>query len=184
MYKKIILWILVILCMSLIFGFSSQEAKESDQTSTSFMSMFIRVFDAENSLEDKETGQIVSKEENKIVDESNRIVRKGAHFLIYAVLGGLVFLLIRQYRPGFLYPLANSTVISMIYACSDEIHQIFVPGRAGRISDVFLDTSGALCGAGALLLINLIFQSKNNINNIKGGIKNEQIRRNTNRKKS
>lgn len=152
MYKKIILWILVILCMSLIFGFSAQEAKESDQTSTSFMSMIIRFFDTDNSLGD----EIVSQ----IADELNHIVRKSAHFSIYAVLGGLMFLLIRQYRPGFLRPLINSTVLSMLYACSDEIHQIFVPGRAGRISDVLLDTAGALFGAGVLLLIIYIFHSK------------------------
>ncbi len=152
MFKKIILWILVILCMSLIFWFSSQEAIESDQTSTSFMSMIIRFFDADNSLDDETVSQMAAG--------LNHIVRKGAHFSIYAVLGGLIFLLIRQYRPGFLHSLINSVILSMLYACSDEIHQVFVPGRAGRISDVLLDTAGALCGAGALLLIIFIFQTK------------------------
>ncbi len=152
MCKKIILWILVILCMSLIFGFSAQEANESDQTSTSFMSMIIRFLDADNSLDDETVSQIAAR--------LNHIVRKGAHFSIYAVLGGLIFLLIRQYRSGLLKPLINSVLLSMLYACSDEIHQIFVPGRAGRISDVLIDTAGALCGAGALLLVIFIFQSK------------------------
>ena len=36
--------------------------------------------------------------------------------------------------------------ISFLYACSDEIHQLFVPGRSGNILDVLIDTVGASVG--------------------------------------
>ena len=33
-----------------------------------------------------------------------------------------------------------------VYAATDEIHQLFVAGRAGRFSDVVIDSAGALLG--------------------------------------
>lgn len=34
----------------------------------------------------------------------------------------------------------------MIYACTDEIHQLFVPGRSGQFRDVMIDSLGAFIG--------------------------------------
>ncbi|MFR1872919.1 MAG: VanZ family protein [Coprococcus sp.] len=34
-----------------------------------------------------------------------------------------------------------------LYAVTDEIHQLFVPGRSGQITDVILDSCGGLIGA-------------------------------------
>ena len=34
----------------------------------------------------------------------------------------------------------------MIYAISDEIHQLFVPGRSGQVRDVLIDSAGSLLG--------------------------------------
>lgn len=46
--------------------------------------------------------------------------------------------------------------ISILYACSDEIHQTFIDGRAGQIADVAVDGSGALVGC---LLSYLVLRS-------------------------
>ena len=37
-------------------------------------------------------------------------------------------------------------LICVIYAISDEIHQLFVPGRAGQVRDVLIDSAGSLLG--------------------------------------
>ena len=37
-----------------------------------------------------------------------------------------------------------SVVITFVYACSDEIHQLFVADRAGRGTDVLIDMCGQL----------------------------------------
>ena len=34
----------------------------------------------------------------------------------------------------------------ILYACTDEIHQLFVPGRSGMIRDVFIDSIGGIIG--------------------------------------
>ena len=39
------------------------------------------------------------------------------------------------------------------YAATDELHQLFVPGRAGMLSDVVLDSCGALAGATLVALV-------------------------------
>lgn len=49
-----------------------------------------------------------------------------------------------------------SSVLGIIYATSDEIHQYFVPGRACRMGDVFIDTLGVLLGITIILLIKKI----------------------------
>jgi VanZ family protein len=44
-------------------------------------------------------------------------------------------------------------LISLIYALSDELHQLFVPGRFCSLKDVLIDFIGSLC---ALLTIKAI----------------------------
>ena len=44
------------------------------------------------------------------------------------------------------YALAMSIFLSFLYACTDELHQIFVPGRSAQFRDVLIDTLGASFG--------------------------------------
>ena len=37
-------------------------------------------------------------------------------------------------------------IIAVLYACSDEVHQLFIDGRAGQVADVLVDASGAAIG--------------------------------------
>jgi VanZ family protein len=66
------------------------------------------------------------------------VLRKLAHAAEYAVLGAL--LLRATARPGAAF------VLGTLYAVSDELHQSFVPGRAGSPLDVALDTVGVAIG--------------------------------------
>ena len=70
------------------------------------------------------------------------IVRKAAHMSEYALLT-LTFIY------GFYknqYPIQKIMIYSLIgtflYACSDEMHQLFIGGRAGQFTDVLIDTCG------------------------------------------
>ena len=49
---------------------------------------------------------------------------------------------------------------SALYACTDELHQLFVPGRTGQIFDVFVDTLGATFGCLLVLGILKIKQAR------------------------
>lgn len=70
------------------------------------------------------------------------LVKKGGHFLAYALLA----LLARN--AGLRAPAA--LLLALGYAISDEVHQLFVPGRDGNVVDVVIDGLGALS---ALLLL-------------------------------
>ena len=41
----------------------------------------------------------------------------------------------------------------MAYACTDELHQLFVPGRAGMVTDVLIDSTGAALITGLLWIV-------------------------------
>ena len=55
------------------------------------------------------------------------------------------------------YPLTMSILFSFLYACTDEIHQIFVPGRSAQFRDILIDTFGASFGAIITYLIIKLF---------------------------
>ena len=42
---------------------------------------------------------------------------------------------------------AAAWALGTLYAASDEVHQLFIEGRTGQLSDVLLDSSGVLAGA-------------------------------------
>ena len=49
-----------------------------------------------------------------------------------------------------------SLLFCFLYACSDEFHQLFIPGRSGQFIDILIDTSGALI----MLLIIYLWQKR------------------------
>ena len=55
------------------------------------------------------------------------------------------------------YALAMSIFLSFLYACTDELHQIFVPGRSAQFRDILIDTLGASFGATIIYLIIKLF---------------------------
>ena len=68
------------------------------------------------------------------------VVKKGAHFLAYALLAVLAFRVTREGPRPYL----TAFFIAVAYAISDEIHQFFVDGRHGTVADVAIDSLGAL----------------------------------------
>lgn len=145
MLKKVALWILVILYMAFIFSFSAQEAEESKETSSTVIVKVVKALDVGDKLTDKEVEEIAEK--------ASYPVRKLAHFLMYALLAFLSALLIFEYTQKKRIIYFGAVLVTFLYACTDELHQKFVSGRSGQISDVLLDTAGGLFGATLLLLI-------------------------------
>ena len=138
MIKKVVLTILVILWAGLIFNFSSQVATTSNSVSIGFTEKIINFLPQINNF---------SPEAKKALAESlNGIIRKYAHFSSYLVFGILVIQLVKCYNSNKLTSLIVALVVCLLYAISDEIHQIFVPGRACQWQDVLIDLSGSFTG--------------------------------------
>ena len=132
--KNIIPWLPVLLWMILIFCMSHQPAVVSDGLSTGitqkFMAFIAKVFS--NTALD--------------TDQINHYVRKSAHFMEYLILGVLVINALRKSSVTGGKVITVALLICILYASSDEFHQLFVLGRAARVTDVLIDSSGALTG--------------------------------------
>ena len=59
-----------------------------------------------------------------------------------------------------------SIFLAFLYACTDEIHQLFVPGRSGEIKDVCIDTCGAFIGALIVYGISKISKNRKKLSNM------------------
>lgn len=128
----------VCLWMAVIFWFSSKVAKESDAMSDGLIAKMTALFGLE--LSDEALLEFISKWQF--------LVRKAAHFTEYAVLG---FLSANAFNGFGLFSKKwafLSPAFSLLYAVSDEVHQYFVPGRACRFLDIFIDFCGAVVGIG------------------------------------
>lgn len=129
-----IAWGLLIFWMGLIFFMSNQPANISNSQSNFIIELI------------KKMGVHINEQN---IEGITTFIRKGAHFSEYTILGILGYNVIRYYiytrKARFL-----ALVLVVVYACSDEIHQIFIPGRAGRFTDIIIDSCG---GAFAFLII-------------------------------
>jgi VanZ family protein len=70
------------------------------------------------------------------------VLRKLGHFAEFGVFGALLLRALGREPAAF--------VLGSLYAATDEVHQAFVPGRAGSPFDWAIDTAGV--AAGVLLL--------------------------------
>lgn len=94
------------------------------------------------------------------VSGEDRLLRKLAHFTEFALLGAVLFQLLR----GKVETLPGAWLLSLgcgcAAACLDELLQHFSPGRSPQFGDVCIDTAGVLTGTLLCLAIHFIRKSK------------------------
>lgn len=129
--KDIINLLLIIIWMVFIFFMSSQPAEASDSQSLGIINVLSKLGIDMNGI---------------FGDIANFIVRKCAHFLEYMILGFLIIKLIKEdLNQKYILLIVIAGVF--LYACTDEFHQLFVPGRDGNFRDILIDTSGGTLSA-------------------------------------
>lgn len=122
--------ILTVLWMIIIFMFSAQDGGESSKNNVFIIEMLKYMgIDLSSSIP---------------LDLANFIIRKAAHFFEYFILGLLIYKTLESYLWRF--EAQVSAAAAFLYACSDELHQYFIPGRAAQVRDVLIDTAGAVMG--------------------------------------
>ena len=152
--RGILRWFLTCLTlfwMVFIFMMSSAGKDESNSQSGA-----VCEFICEHFVEGYE--EMAPEEQIQMQQKISFPVRKCAHLSEYAVLGALMTLTAAFWRwedeetmrtgetPGGTVRILPVLAAGFLYAVSDEIHQIFVPGRSGEPRDVLIDTSGVLIG--------------------------------------
>lgn len=159
MVFNVLVWILTFLWLCVIFYFSSQPSEESDEQTSFVIKILNDVFGT-----DVTQGETVEK--FGVLQSIDFFVRKTAHLTEYAVLGALSFLSFRELSCKFerkrLFQMSSCLLFCLLYAASDEFHQLFVPGRAAMVRDVLIDFCGSTIGVGVCLIIALIYDKIRN----------------------
>ena len=139
--KKRILSVLIVLNLALIWGNSMLTGLSSEAVSGGILALLGRFLPV------------------LLTEAGHTLLRKAAHFSEFALLGLLYcgrHRLARQETPLHLMG------FGLAVACIDETIQIFTPGRASSLIDVWIDTSGFALGLAVILTAYKIY------NKIKG----------------
>lgn len=157
LYRKLVttafLGSLLLLLYITIFYFSSQNSEASSSLSQGItkdiVSFFLRIT----------KGHLTEQNVLTLFANGERILRKGAHFGEYAVMGILTFGILYCYLKkcsAYLF----AVIWVAVSAALDEWHQYYVPGRYASVYDVFLDTMGGMSGAFLCCMIICFIQRK------------------------
>ena len=137
--KKRILSILIVLNLALIWGNSMLTGLSSEAVSGGILALLGRFLPV------------------LLTEAGHTLLRKAAHFSEFALLGLLYcgrHRLVKGEAPVHLMG------FGLAVACIDETIQIFTPGRASSLIDVWIDASGFALG---LLLIVIFYTISNKI---------------------
>ena len=143
----ILSWIAVLLWMFLIFVLSAQPAPRSNGLSQKVTEVIIEKVGLLVPLD------IKTSTTTDFIKRFNHIVRKCAHVSEYFVLGALVTNAMKTSKVPRFNAFIFSVLLCVFYAISDEVHQLFVPGRGAQMMDVLIDSAGAIAGIGCIFLI-------------------------------
>lgn len=138
----------VLLVMVMIFCFSAQDGGESGALSGGIVAWLVeRVVPG--------FADMAAEQQETIRSTVGFILRKTAHFSEYALLGFFLLLHVLQIgkRTVVKAPYLWAWLVGTLYAVSDEIHQMFVPGRGPAVRDVCIDSAGVAAGVAILCLI-------------------------------
>lgn len=130
---------LVILWMVIVFILSNQPSYETKNTSLGFTKILVNII--------AKTTDITEIEKEEVIIQLNPYIRKIAHYLLYTIGGIFIIINVKQYKNlNKENTIIISTIIGILYAITDEIHQYFVPGRSSKIQDVYIDALGIITG--------------------------------------
>lgn len=135
---KLLFWLPAACIAAAIFWFSAQPAAESTEMSDT-VSHLILLLGTKLGFFHGNPAQYAD-----LIELMSFPVRKTAHMTEYLVFYCTVrFGLHFTYQPlNVKHRLLTALAIVFLYACTDEFHQLFVPGRAGRFTDVLIDCFG------------------------------------------
>lgn len=148
----------IVFMLFVIFGFSAQNVEESSSTSE-------RIVIAVAEVIVKDFDELPKEQSQSIIESLTHYIRKLAHFSEFALLGlftslHIVSLSLTFSEIPFNKVLPFSWLFCTFVAVSDELHQLFVPGRGCGIGDMVIDSMGSLTGALIILLVVFVFFNK------------------------
>ena len=135
-FKKIFSLLFLLFWCLLIFYFSNQKgdiSKNSSNGVIELLNQFLRIFSDSVDLNG--------------IEGISFLIRKSAHIFLYFVLYIAIFSVFKSF--GFLKNIKSYFLIlglCLLYAISDEVHQLFISERSFGIIDILIDTFGSSLG--------------------------------------
>ena len=151
---RIILIAILLADMIFIFSNSAQNATSSASVSQSITEKVAPII-LPNYREMNE------EEQKQAVLSLDAILREIAHMLQFVPLGFALYLLLHTFSEqiqSIKLKLLITISYGIFYAITDEIHQIFSPGRAFEFFDIFMDTCGVVAGCAAAVILTLVLK--------------------------
>jgi VanZ family protein len=133
--SKIILGILIVAWLCVIWGHSMQPAVVSEDESGKWLEILSKILPFLRG------------------EDGMYYVRKAAHFTEYAILGVLLELEFAHFVKGWLRRFFEPLAFALSASFIDETIQLFVEGRSGQVSDMWIDTAGAALAIVIILAI-------------------------------
>ena len=143
----------VLAVMGMIFWFSAQTGASSGALSGRITARVVRFFVPD-------VDAFSEADRQALFYTVGTIIRKGAHFTEFALLGITLMCHLQQLRKRISvpYPWLWAWMVGTAYAVTDELHQNFVGGRHPAVTDVLIDSSGVITGV--LLVMGLLYWRK------------------------
>lgn len=151
MKLKRIIWIcLVLIWMIIIFISSAQPATVSGSNSKGIVSTVIKTAENIGIIPLETVGN------QELLSRLDHYFRKATHFTVYFILALLVIKTLFCFDVKGRKLILMALIICIVYASSDEYHQLFVEGRGAQIKDVIIDSLGSMLG----IFVYIIFKNK------------------------
>ena len=157
--RDVVAHLAVLLWMIVVFCFTAQNGDESGDLSSGVTHLLMTIINQLFQL---------GWEEPKLLDMValwDYPVRKLAHMTEFGILAVLIFCAIKTYKIAqvtkqrYLFAWLGAVA----YAVTDEIHQLFVPGRSGNFIDVCVDASGALIAIALVYGVAALYRRTNRV---------------------
>ena len=141
-----------------MYYFSSQDLSTSISQSNTVVEIIDEIRN-KVTLQDEILIKIKDTIMNKLKKyEKHFIVRKAAHFFMYAVIGGLMMLVVYSFLKRVFLSASLSFTFTFLFAVFDEKSQLAVDGRTASLRDILIDSSGALL---SIIILSILFLIKN-----------------------
>ncbi|QHQ59950.1 hypothetical protein Ana3638_03430 [Anaerocolumna sedimenticola] len=138
--KRVWVWMPAILILFLIYNFSAANGLQSSAMSSNLTEKIINFFIRVPFLDFKPAQEKISFQVLHI------FVRKLGHVTEYAALALSMAFALYQYQVNNGRLIVWCMAFGFFYACTDEVHQLFILGRSGQFTDVLIDSLGMIFG--------------------------------------
>ncbi len=123
-----ILTVMLIVVLAFIWGNSLLPGEQSAEVSNGLSDFIARLFGI-------------------TTEDLGIIIRKAAHFSEYAVLGAVVYLLLKSKGKKEKELVLYCAVCMLLFPLIDETIQLIIPQRNGAVLDIWIDISGYVVGS-------------------------------------